>query len=72
MARLLTPEMAAGELQVSVSTVRRWIHEGKMPAAVRTPGRGIRIPADTLDALLRPLTPREPEGDAHARSHDAE
>lgn len=45
---------AADRLSVSTKTIRRYIAKGELPA-VRIAGHLIRIPADALDALGRPL-----------------
>jgi len=37
----------AGKFRVSVSTVRGWIHQGKL-RAIRTPGNEFRIPHTEL------------------------
>lgn len=49
MAQITTAQ-AAKRLGVSQKTVRRWVHEGRLPV-VRTLGNHIRIDRDTLDKL---------------------
>ena len=48
---LLTVEQAAGRLQITPYTVRRWISEGKLHAV--RPGRTWRIPKESLGNLLK-------------------
>jgi excisionase family DNA binding protein len=44
---------------VSERTVRRWIHDGTLPA-YKLAGRGlIRIALDDLDLVIRPVKPGE-------------
>lgn len=58
MPDLLKPEDVARLLNVSSSTVRRWITEGHLPA-IRTPGRRLRIrEADALK-LIEPPVPSQ-------------
>lgn len=51
MKVLLTVEQAAGRLQITPYTVRRWINEGKLHAV--KPGRAWRIPEESLGDLLK-------------------
>ncbi|MER3387940.1 MAG: helix-turn-helix domain-containing protein [Microcella pacifica] len=53
----VTIATAAERLSVSEKSVRRWISQGELPA-VRVAGRLIRIPADALADLGRPLQVR--------------
>ncbi len=46
----LTPEDVADQLKVSIFTVRRWIHQGDLPAY--RIGRGWRIAAGDLRTWL--------------------
>jgi excisionase family DNA binding protein len=52
--RLITPSQAAKLLGVHISTVRRWITQGKLPA-YRVGGRGIRIRSSDVEELITPL-----------------
>lgn len=57
---LMTPEEVAGRLKVSIFTVRRWIHQGDLPAY--RIGRGWRIGSADLDQWLEThRRPHEPE-----------
>ncbi|MFN0070722.1 MAG: PAS domain S-box protein [Chloroflexota bacterium] len=47
---LYTPKQAAEILSVSLTTLRRWIRSGKLPA-VQSGSRGVRIKRAQLDAL---------------------
>ena len=47
---LLTPEEVADRLKVSIFTVRRWIHQGELPAY--RIGRGWRIGTNDLSKWL--------------------
>ncbi len=47
---LLTPEEVADRLKVSIFTVRRWIHQGELPAY--RIGRGWRIGTTDLSKWL--------------------
>lgn len=44
---LLTPQEVAANLRVNVSTVHRWVKQGKL-AAIQLPGHGVRIPRREL------------------------
>ena len=48
LKRFYTPAEVAGILQVSSTTVMRWIHEGRL-AAVRVSERIYRIPAPAFE-----------------------
>lgn len=50
--RLVSYPEAAVHAGVSVTTLRRWIAAGKLPASLV--GRGVRIDLDDLDRLLAP------------------
>lgn len=55
MARkLITPAQAAEALSVELSTIRRWIRDGKLPA-FRVAGHAVRIDVKAVDALLTPI-----------------
>lgn len=55
----LTVQQVADELQANPDIVRRWIREGKLPAAMLGGNRsGYRIDRADLDALLRRLKER--------------
>lgn len=54
---LLTVYEAAAELRLNPKTVRRYIESGRLPA-VRI-GRRLRIERTALEALARPVRPRE-------------
>jgi excisionase family DNA binding protein len=56
---------AAEELDVSRSTIWRWIGEGRIRAYKVGP-RTVRIPRDELDALIRPLGVQAAEADEAA------
>lgn len=45
---------AASRAGVSVSTLRRWIREGRLPA-VRVGAKAIRVSVADIDALTRPV-----------------
>lgn len=47
---LLTPEEVAERLKVSIFTIRRWIHQGELPAY--RIGRGWRIGTSDLNRWL--------------------
>ncbi len=49
---LLTPGEAAGQLNVSVRTVYVWIESGRL-ASVKLSPRCTRVPASSVDALVR-------------------
>lgn len=50
----LTIQQAAAQLNVSTRTIRRWIATGQIRAE-RVGPRLIRIPADTLAGIGRPI-----------------
>src|SRR5579862_744006 len=52
--RLLSVIEVAGLLGVHVSTVRRWIASGKLPA-YRVGGKGVRVQYRDVFTLVRPL-----------------
>ncbi len=57
---LMTPEEVAERLKVSIFTVRRWIHQGELPAY--RIGRSWRIGPTDLDQWLEThRQPNEPE-----------
>jgi excisionase family DNA binding protein len=51
MTKLLKPNEVAVHLSVALATVRKWIHEGRLPV-VRL-GRAVRIREEDCDALPR-------------------
>jgi excisionase family DNA binding protein len=59
-ARVLdVPTFAKAAGGVSERTVRRWIHDGTLPA-YKLAGRGLlRITLDDLDRVMRPVKPGE-------------
>jgi excisionase family DNA binding protein len=60
-ARVLVdvPTFAKAAGGVSERTVRRWIHDGTLPA-YKLAGRGLlRIALDDLDRVMRPVKPGE-------------
>lgn len=52
MAKLLTANQAAGELQIHVITLYRWIKAGKLPA--KRVGSRLRIEESDLQKLISP------------------
>jgi excisionase family DNA binding protein len=54
-----TVSEAARLLQISPSTVWRWIDAGKLPA-YRIGGRAIRIKREDLDTFIRPVKEKDP------------
>ena len=60
---LLKASEAAKELGVGVSTLKRWIHRGVGPIAVRTPGNVMRFKQEDLDEWIqdhrRELKPKQ-------------
>jgi len=63
--KFLDVQGIADELGVDVQTVRRWIHEGKLPAI--KPGKEFRVRESDLEEFLE-STRVEPEGKAPGRS----
>lgn len=59
-SELLTIERAAGELGVSVHTIRRWINTGLLPAEQTTPGAPWRI--RLTDEIRARFVPDVPDG----------
>jgi excisionase family DNA binding protein len=51
MTKLLKPTDTAQRLSIAPATVRKWIHEGRLPV-VRL-GRAVRIREEDVDALAR-------------------
>jgi excisionase family DNA binding protein len=65
--QLMTPEEVADYLKVHVRTVRAWIHSGRLPARRVAGLRALRIRAEDVATLLRPLDEveqGEPDGSA--------
>ena len=52
MDKLLTPEEAAGQLQVSLQTVKRWLRSGQLKG-VKPGGRLWRIEEEELQKFVR-------------------
>lgn len=50
--RFFSPEQAAAELDVSISTIRNYLRDGRLEAKRIRGSRFIRIPVEALDALL--------------------
>lgn len=50
---LLTTGQVAKLLNVSKSTVLRYVRTGNLPGAVRLPSGYLRIPRSSVDALIR-------------------
>ena len=65
MPEWLTTGQVADYLQVSVSTVYRWVAEGRLPAYKI--GNTRRFRRDEVDALAVPIVPevRDEEGSGH-------
>ena len=51
MTKLLKPEEVGLRLVVALATIRKWIHDGRLPS-VRL-GRAVRIREEDCDALAR-------------------
>jgi excisionase family DNA binding protein len=51
--KYLTIEQAAASVDKHAQTIRRWIHDGKLPA--RKLGREYRIAESDLEAMYEPL-----------------
>jgi excisionase family DNA binding protein len=64
----LTPREVADLLAVTVGTVRKWIHAGKLPAS-RTPGGRFRIRVEDLDLEPARDPPRPVPGPETSRSN---
>lgn len=47
----LTVTEVAGVFHVDVRTVKKWLDEGILPTAKRTPGGGLRFPREDVEAL---------------------
>ena len=59
-AQWLTVEQAAGELQVSIETVRRWIRGGELPAlALGSRRGGYRLKPEDVDRFIEARYGRE-------------
>src|SRR5947209_3029004 len=59
--QLLSVTQAARSLGVHISTIRRWIKQGKLPA-YRVGDKGVRVRSGDLALLLTPLTQLEEKG----------
>ena len=53
MSRLLTVREVADRLRVEPESVRRWVKEGKLTVAGRTPGGQLRFNEEDVNALSR-------------------
>lgn len=53
---LVTAEVAAAAMKVTIRTIRNWIADGTLPA-YRIGAKAIRIKRSDLDALLKPVKP---------------
>lgn len=51
MSKLLTPEEAAEQMQVSVSTVKRWLRNGELKG-VKPGGRLWRVEEEALQQFI--------------------
>ena len=51
MSKLLTPEEAAEQMQVSVSTVKRWLRSGELKG-VKPGGRLWRVEEEALQQFI--------------------
>jgi excisionase family DNA binding protein len=60
--QLMTPEEVADYLKVHVRTVRAWIHSGRLSARRVAGLRALRIRAEDVATLLRPLDEAEEDG----------
>jgi excisionase family DNA binding protein len=60
---LLTTTVAAGILQVSDETLRRWVAEGRI-RHVRLPSGQLRFLRRDLEAVLEPVEPVDPDSRA--------
>lgn len=59
MPRLLTVPETAEYMRVSVSTIRNYIHDGRLPVVRYSGGSARRlIPVDAIDALIAAHTHR--------------
>lgn len=61
---LLTVKDVAALMQVAVSTVRRWIRHGELPA-YRVGQRRLVIRRDDLASLIQPIRPAEDRNGVH-------
>ncbi len=69
---LLTPAQVAGELQVNVVTVRRWIANGDLRASKAGPRRWMVRRSDLVAFLADDVTPHDdlpPSEDPSFRKH---
>ena len=55
MSKLLTPEEAAQRLQVSISTVKRWLRSGELKG-VKPGGRLWRVEEEALQQFITAST----------------
>ncbi|HEU4892614.1 MAG TPA: helix-turn-helix domain-containing protein [Vicinamibacterales bacterium] len=65
---LLTVRVAAEQLGVAYSTLKRWVHSGQV-RTIRTEGGHHRVPDAEIERLL---TRMQPEGRAHQPQADDE
>lgn len=65
--RFVTQQTAAESLDVSVKTVRRWIAEGTL-TGYRVGGRIIRVDAEEVAALARPIPSAKMSGPGQAHT----
>jgi excisionase family DNA binding protein len=63
--QLMTPEEVADYLKVHVRTVRAWIHSGRLPARRVAGLRALRVRAEDVATLLRPLDEAEDDRPEH-------
>ena len=67
---LLTVEQAAQYLQVSQSSIRSYIRQGRLQAYRIAGKRKVLIPRSALLSLLEPARPEDAQESANANDHD--
>lgn len=69
---LLTVEQAAQYIQVSQSSIRSYIRQGRLQAFRIAGKRKVLIHRSALLALLEPARPEDAEADAGAKAEDSD